>query len=412
MKTNKVRLRVDYAPLNLAVSTAVRTPSSPLTQVFVSADSEWEPDREVNPCIIWPMVYATASDGSWANQYANKLLTEMKWYVNGVEISQHPDWNGTNSLGNVCYSINEDSTNYRGSLTINRNVALTEVYTLHFEAVIADTRLGTRASIVSDDIVLSTTEKANDSYAIEIEEDASADYDPIKDKLSLYNYKVAHGLIEEDSDKKAAATDANAYLRTIPVRVKQGENVLGDGYTLKLYRVAEDGTLEEITANGLTECVAINTSSIVLDLRLIERGAYMIKAAIDGSEQTMPWAQFTIKRTYPKIEAEVANGASILPSDTMRYAKALITAEGNIVDCPASIIKIDWYTDTTTKEDMWHNEGGETKFSIADTGLGKTYLDDWMDIWFTAEWKGPLAIAEDEESNVLTDEDGNVLIFN
>ena len=61
---------------------------------------------------------------------------------------------------------------------------------------------------------------------------------------------------------------------------------------------------------------------------------------------------------------------------------------------------------------MEHNEGGITVFDIQKTGIGSDYTDDWIDVATEAVQKPAYCVATDESGNTLTDENGNILIFN
>lgn len=274
MRSNKKRIRIDYAPLNIAVSMECLTPLSPALQVYNAENSQFEPDRSLTPSTFWPMIVANASDGSWHNQYANSILTQMHWYVDGVEISTISEWQNL-------YEIDETSANYRGAITIKRNVLPTQQFSLHFEGVLTDPRLGTTLTIKSDPIVLSTEDKSESGYALSIGDDQVIQYNPFKDKLHLYNYKVAHGLITASSAAETAATDENAYLREIAVTLFKGEEVLSSGYSLELYRVNGVNSFTQLSA-GADEVLAITPTAITLDLRLVTKSDYLIKAIIQN----------------------------------------------------------------------------------------------------------------------------------
>ena len=411
MRSNKKRIRIDYAPLNVAVSLECLTPLSPALQVFHADNNEYEPDREVTPSTFWPQVVAHANDGSWPNQYANFILTQMHWYVDGIEISQHPDWTGQTSGGQALYTIDESGSSSRGSLTIRKNVPPTKQYTLHFEGVITDPRLGTNIPIVTDDFILSTEDKSEDAYSISIGDDQIIQYNPFKDKLHLYDYKVAHGLIAASAAAEAAATDENAYLRTINIDVFKADTKLNSGFTIKLYRVNSATSFTEISA-GTDEVISISNSAIVLDLRLVTKADYLIRAVLTDSSRPDPQLQFSVNRVYQNYDCRPTNGTSILPSDEQRYDVAMCDSEGQLVDCPENILKIIWKTDSAYLANLEHNEGGHTVFSIAKTKIGKNFGDDWLDVYVETEIKEAHCDAIDENGNDFTDENGNDLIFN
>lgn len=411
MISNKKRIRVDYAPLNLAVSVECLSPDSPALQVFNSTNGEYENDREIKGSQFWPQVNAHADDGSWPNQFANSLLVDMYWYVDGVEISQHPDFKGNNGVGNPKYEIDDSGSNYRGAITINMNVPVEKQYSLHFEAVVADTRLGTRTAIVTDPFILSTQDKSEDAYSLDLGDDQVIQYNPFKDKLFLYEYQVAHGKVTASSAAEAAATDENAWKREITVNLYKGTDRMTSGFTLELYRVNYINSFTKLTTAD-PEVVALTNNKITLDLRVIEKMDFLVKAVITGSTRPDPQIQFSVNRVYQEYNILPTNGTAILPSDVQRYDEIMCESDGNIVVDPASILKINWFTDTAYKTKVAHNEGQTTLFTIAKTGIGNNYTDDWMDIYAEGEIKEYHKVAVDESGNVFTDENGNVLIFN
>lgn len=402
METTKKRVRRDYAPLNVAISLICTTPGSLPTQVFNSENQQYEADRTLTPCVILPSVVAHAKDGSWINPYANSHLSEMKWYVNGKNIATLSDWGGK-------YEIDTTPGSTRGAITIKRNVAPGTVYSLKFEGVVADMRTGMNIPIVSEEINLSTSDKSKDGYAISIGESQIIQYNPFKDKLSLYEYKVAHGLIAASSSAKEAATDENAYLCDIPLTVYNGIKIMPDGYTVKLYSVSSSGAVTELTTAS-HEVEAITGNRITLDLRLIVKADFIVRVFVGGKQ--IGQEQFSVNRVFPKFNCRPTNGTSIGPNDTERYDVAMVDSDGNKVECPESILKIIWKTDTESKKGIVHNEGGDTLFQLVKTGVGNTYQDDWLDVYTEAEHKEAHRVATDENGNVFTDENGNTLIFN
>ena len=406
MRSNKKRIRIDYEPLNVAVSVACLTPASPAMQVYnaaLDAGEQYEPDRSLSPSQFKPLVYAQASDGSWEKALVNGSLAQMHWYVNNVEISTLPDWNGL-------YFIDTSATDSRGAITIYRNIKPGEQKTLHFEAVVVDRRLGTNIGIKTDPIVLSTEDASEDTYQISIGDSQTIRYNPFNDKLLVYNYKVAHGLITASDTAEAAATDANAYLRKVPVTVYKGSKAMTSGYALHLYRVS-GSVLTELKA-GEGEVVAIGADNVTLDLRVVETASYIVKAVVEGSGRVAPQIQFSVCRVYPAYDCRPTNGTDINVSDEYRLDTAQVSCNGKVMDCPAAVLAIRWCTDTAAKERTVHNEGETTKFKIADTGIGSTYEDDWLDVYTESEIRPVYAQAVSEDGDVFTDENGDKLIFN
>lgn len=402
MRSNKTRIRKDFAPLTVAVSIKCKTPAVPMTQIFNGSNVEYEPDRELSPTILLPEVVANASDGSWGSPSANHALANMKWFVNGKNIETLTDWSGK-------YSVDTTESSARGAISISRNISPGEFVELHFEADLVDNRLGVTIPIVTDKVLLSTVEKASDDYSISIDDSAVIQYDPVKDKLRLYDYKVAHGLTAASATAQAEATDKCAYRHTIPFSVFCGGKKLTSGYTVKLYRVKSSSELEALTTAS-SELEALTTASLTLDIRVIEKAAFVLKAFVDGKEVAM--IQFGVSRIYQAFTISPTNGTAIHPLDTERFDKAMVDCDGNIVECPGNIIKINWFTDSAAKTAVEHNEGETTIFSLDKTGIGNDYTNSVLDVYCEAEYKAAHKTATDNEGKTLTDKNGNTYIFN
>lgn len=400
MQSNKKRIRKEFAPLTVANSIRCITPASPTTQIYNGTNGEYEPDRELTPTIILPEVVANASDGSWPNPYSNAFLADMHWFVNGVDITTLSDWVGKYAIDQV--------GDTRGAISISKNISPGDAVELHFEANLADNRLGVNLPIKTDKITLSTTEKANDGYSMSIGDSSLIQYDPLKDKLSLYEYKVAHGLISASTAAKNAAIDKCCYLHEVPITVFNGKTKMTSGYTIRVYRVASASSLTQLTA-GVGEMNTISTTKVVFDVRLIDKASYVIKAFVGNKEVAMCEVGFS--RIYQRFTCKPTNGTAIHPFDTERYDKAMVDSDGNTVECPGMIFKIVWFTDTDAKTAVQHNEGEETVFQLEKTGIGSTYADDWCDVYCTCEYK-PVHKTATEGSNIWTDKNGNPYIFN
>ncbi len=395
MQSNRKRVRKDFAPLTMAVSLKCTTFASPTTQVLNGGNNEYEPDRELTPEVV-----ANATDGSWPNPYSNAELADMRWFVNGKNISTLSDWAGK-------YTI-EQNGSMRGAISISKNISPGQQVQLHFEAVLADPRLGVNIPVVTDPIPLSTIEKADDGYSISIGDSSIIQYDPMKDRLALYEYKVAQGLMAASAAAEAAATDKCAYRHEIPIDVMHGKTKITTGYTLKLYRVNSVTSLTELKA-GQEEVEAFTPTSVVLDLRLIAKSTYIVKAFVGSKEVAM--VQFGVNRIFQKYTISPTNGTDIHPADTERIDQAMVDCDGNIVECPGSILRIVWYTDTEAKKGVKHNEGDTTLFQLAKTGIGNTYADSWMETYTEDCYKDEYKFAT-EGADYWTDASGNRYIFN
>lgn len=406
MESQKKRIRRDYAPLTVMSGLVCTTPLSPVTQVYNSALGEYEPDRALTPTVIHPDVTAHAKDGSWKTPQANASLADMVWKVNGVDITTLQEWQNQYEIDLV------GST--RGDIIIRKNLQPGSYLELTFEASLADSRLGVNIPVKCDAIVLSTVDKSEDDYSMSIGDDQIIQYDPFKDKLHVYEYKTSHGLATASAAEQAAATDENSYLRTIPVHLYKGaSSVASTGFTLRLFQITGvtggSAQLTELTTSA-DEVEEISQTGITIDLRLIEKRDYLIRAYVENV--AVAEKQFSVNRVYPKFTVRPTNGTGIAPGDTERYDVAMVDCNGNTVDCPECIVKIIWKTDSATLTAVEHGEGREIVFQLANTGIGETYTDDWLDVYCEGDQKPCHSVATNEDGDELTDENGDIFIFN
>lgn len=404
METTRKRIRKDFSPLT--VSTCVKCiteASSPLIQIYDSLSDEFVPDRAVSPCGLLPIINAQAADGSWDYPNANALLANIKWLVNGVDISTIQSWTGK-------YTIDTSATSDKGALTISRNIQPGERLALRFKADLVDTRLGVTFHIETEDVVLSAIDKSTDNHKIDLGEAQNITYNPFNDRLLEYEYKVAHGIIAPSPSARAACIDSNCYLRTIPITAYKGSTKLPTtDYTVKLFKMNSVSSFSELTTDD-DEVLEISTSQIQLDMRLIEKGNYMVRAYVAGEE--IGSQQFTVARAYQNFTCQPTNETPILPSQDVRFDEVQVDSKGRKIAYPENILTIVWYTDSAHATNVQHNEGQNTVFRLDKTGIGDTYLDDWLDVYVNAQQKPAYKVATDGNGDIYTDENNETLIIN
>lgn len=396
MIIQRKRIRREYQPLTTAVSLQVLTPNSPLNQVFDPEEMTYTPDREITPLAIVPIVSVGASDGSWTKSRVNVLLSNMKWFVNGVDITSLPAWLSK-------YTIETEGDN-RGAITIKKNIGSEEDLELHFEAVIPDERLGVNIPVQSERTTLTTTDKADDNWAVSIDSEPDILYNPFLDKLLIYGYKLANGL---NAGSRADALDSNAYEKTINLNVAVGGKTVADGYVAVWKRlngqVASDMTVDD------DEVIAMTNKSIMIDQRLIEKSDYMVMILVEGEEVARQ--QFSIARTYPSYGIEIASNVTINAGEEYHHNRAFVSHNSKIVEIPEVLIKMVWFTDTEKKKNKQWQEGGRVLVRLDEAEVGVTYLDDWMDLYIGSEHKKAY-YQFTAGTDVYTDENGNNYIGN
>lgn len=394
-----------YEPLDVSQRLVCLTDGSPATQVYNTDTGEYEPNREITPTVVYPDIVAWASDNSWTNKQCNSILDEMVWKVNGVDITTIASWKGK-------YEILQDGS-MRGALKVMRNLTREEKSSLTFSAIIPDYRLQTRLKVNTEELVLSTYNKTEDTYGLSFGNADKILYNPFLDKLALYDYKVAHGLITFSNEDRQACYDGNQYERSIPLHVFKGVKEINTGYTVKVLKIVNASTLVDVS-NGYSEVAKVTTSEVVFDLRAIDSGDYAIRIVV--GKNVVAQRQISFGRTYQDFEAEVLNLTAIYNDDKQKKHKALITIDKNVVECPESILEIKWFTqaidvsNNATTEKYW-NVGETVVYDIEKTGVGKT-INDGIHVLYDASFKGALQDAADKDGNVYTDADGNTYMFN
>lgn len=407
MEITRKRIRRDFAPINAAVSLICMSSGSPVTQVYDStsedSNSVYQPNRAITATILMPLVTLNANDGSLKTPYGNVNLAEIKWYVNNVDITTSKEWDGY-------YSIRTDGS-YRGAIVISKNVDVSKQYAFRFEGKVYDKRLNVNIPISTDDIILSTTDKSMDQFSLAIDESNAFLYNPFNDKLLEYDYKVAHGKTTETEQERTSCTDVNSYLKVINLHLYCGKQEYTKEYSIKLYDVSSDGTETELTTDDSSnEAVEISKDHVTIDVRMVSKSDYRIKAFVSGRE--VGKNSFSINRYYQTYTVEPSNSSDLNATATDYYSEAMVSSNGNVVKYAANILKLLWKTDTSSHTGMIHNEGGAALFNAEEAGLGDSYDKNWMDVYIESTQKEAYSAAIDESGNQLVDENGNQIIFN
>ncbi len=394
-----------YEPLDVSQKLTCITDNSPATQVYNTDTGEYEPNREITPTVIYPDITAWASDNSWANKQCNSILDEMVWKVNGVDITTIASWRGK-------YEILQDGS-MRGALKVKRNLTREEKCSLTFSAVIPDHRLQARLKVNTEELVLSTYNKTEDTYGLSFGNTDKISYNPFLDKLALYEYKVAHELIAFSNDERNACYDGNQYERSIPLHVFKGTKEVKTGFTIKVFKVVSATSLVDVSS-GFSEVIEVTTNEVKFDLRAINAADYVIRVLVKNN--VVAQKQISFNRTYQEYVAEVLNLTAIYHDDKTKSHKALILIDKNELECSESVLDIRWFTLATdivnnaTTEKHW-NVGSTVLYNIEETGVGKT-INDGIHVMYDASFKGALQDATDKDGNVYTNSDGETYMFN
>ena len=402
--SNKAR-RI-FTPLNISVSVVCATPDSPFMQTL--SGNKYAPDRTQDgyECKARPVINATTKDGSWDNKQSNLALAQVVWYAtyNGqwTPLSSIDEWTGK-------WSVDSSNTTSRGTLTITRNLGSNEAQQLRFVGVLYDHRTKTNYTIESDPITLYTADKGADDYVMSITEDTDISYNPFLDKLALYDYKVANGLVSASAEERNACFDDNEYERHIPVEVYRANELMKDGYSIELYR--NGVRLLPSSADAPNEIISVSAKEIVIDLRLVEKSDYTAKVMVGGKSVTQ--FQFSASRVYAPISQPIFTVCSDIDwGKIMRANKALVMYNGNVVEYPNRLVELQWSTlakdGNVSTEKAWQ-EGERCVYRIDETGLGNTD-SDYIEERIAYELRSANDHISDESGALLLDESGELLI--
>lgn len=412
MQTLKVRIRKDFAPLNVAVSIVNLNPQgSPMLQRYTERTQSFEPNHAISPLVLGIKSKFTAKESNGKIvEYSSADLAEMKWLLDGVDISTLKDWaEGTD------YTISTAIAT-KGMITIKKNFTPGYHHDLQLTAVLPDKRLGTRIQVATDPVTIGCDNSSEDKYSMDFGEDTSILYNPFLDLQARYDYMTAHGYAMSDKDKQEAEKCMDSYKRTIPVHVYRGSTMITTGYSVELYRVDGNGTKTLIPSpaeSDMTEVVELATDKVVLDLRLVGSDNYSVVARSTADKRQLAEKQFSIGRVYPVYRLTPINGGDIAEGEESHYSEVQCMSNGRVIDHPERIIKIDWFTDTAKITHAGsHGEGDKVDIKLDRTGIGDTYEDDWLDIYNESKQKEEYSLAADADGTVFVDENGSPFIFN
>lgn len=396
-----------YEPLDKSMSLACITPGAPLLQVYGS--NGCSPDRSVVYSVIAPVIDAHAKDGSWDNRRSNIALVDMMWMSNAdgswKDISTMDSWKGK-------YEIDTSSTTSRGNLTVKKNLGVNDKEQLRLSAYLYDYRTKTRLPIESDFITLSCIAKGSDTWGIGFGDARNIVYNPFLDKLDLYDFKVANGIISASDSARNACFDGNQYERTVPIDAYLGKVKKTSEYSLSVYRT-DSGKEVQLSVSSNGELKALTLTSLTLDLRLVESATYLVKCIVSG--KVVAQGSFSVSRDYPPLDSpEFTNKASIGFGDIYRQQQAVFHFNNNIVEYPQRIIRMLWKTKATrtdygeTVSKTW-NEGDTFRYNIDDCGIGEVEQDKVTEIVAYGQKKA-YELASDASGNIYGDSKGNAYI--
>lgn len=367
------RIRRDFAPL--MITRHYEVIGSALTQVYKAVELEYEPDRAITPTVVTPVVSVADPDKVYPDGVANRALGEMKWYVNGVDVTTTADFI------NGIYSIDMTDSATRGSLTVRKNVAAQSPVILTFKAVLPDTRTGFIVPVAFVDLILTTQDVASDKYTVELNKPVEYIFNPLtavsnSEEFTAVCYRGANVI---------------------------ANNTAGLSFSI-LKRVG--GTFVAATATNCPELLSSDEGAYTFEMRLIGKEDYMIKLLKDGSEVAA--VQFSIVRQYPIFTVEMMNFGDILAKQMVIPARAIVMTRNEVVPSAGNHFTIVWHTVTTSKGDVEHNMGVNAEIPADKTGIDASTCE----IYCNVEEKTEMQLASNSEGVVYVNSAGVAYIFN
>ena len=405
MKITKNRIRRDYQPLSVAHSIAVTSGGdSPLTQVYDEVLNVFQPNRKITPLVLMPTVTLTASDGSMAQPLTNKDIAAdtMTWYLDGNDIKTVAGWKDD-------VSINTASGNQRGQLTVARNVMPGETHSLYFECRVADVRTGKIITVTTDVLLLSTTDKSEDDWAVDVSGAKTVVYDPTEDMLAEMEYEMAQGLATySDQELRNAEMSAGSYKHDFALTVRKGKTVA----PARLYEVkvwTHDGSKRtEVTEDNMTDSAisAMDKTHVEVDMRMVDN----MTLTLEVNWKNKPVASVTVgmARSEPGVNWDYLNKTDAGAKEDMRDDRVLASTKKGMLRYPQRTHRILWFVTDARGKDHEIGYGDKTRYSMKKYGLTDTAE---IAESIATEQKPPHSIAVTKEGKVLTNKNGEVFII-
>lgn len=405
--------RLLFEPLYISCSIMCVTPASPLVQTSNTLLGEFEPDRTLTPAVIRPVVEVTDKDNIFPEGNANHLLAvqSIKWYLNGKDITTLPEFAGK-------YDIVMDATSERGSLVLHRNIPVTEVWTITFEAQFEDWRRGKIETVQSNTLEMYSTDLGDDLYGISIDKPI-IEYNPVLDALYIYEWMLANKLIPEGN--RNLYKDERSYEQNLTILVNSGINELSTLPSDLAIEVLREGVTVVPNTTEFPEITAISYPTISFDLRMaINKTKYDIRLKKGGAVVAQESFAF-IRKTSEVYESYPLFGNDIAPNQDNYVNRALVNLKDNTLTYPEIFYWIRWYTQAMVLNqtnstyqkgpETPHQWGRDMNVKVADIGIGITKNDNYFTVFFDTEAHPHHCFATDEDGNILTDENGNKLII-
>lgn len=401
------RFRRAVQPLNITTSLEVMSDSDHSPSLQTTDGSDFKPDRSKYPTVLRIRLSATSADGTAAYDITSSVVTNIQWWVQGagdtspVKIESHSAWTATTD-----YVV--DNNTAKGQITIKKNITAAARYVIYATFDIVDTRRGTAVTIPcqTDTVLLHTIADAEDQYTMAFDRATAETYDPVLDKSLLHDWKTAHGYESTYED------DGNSHLRTLNVTLRNGSEKLtaGTDWTLKVYKVAADGTETKATAETDDGIASIDGGTVVFDYLFAQQATYCLSAEVGGKEvyrKSYGWMWADAAPTIP-LGGGVIAGATYADGST-QACKTQLDMSGNAIEHPECAMTLDWYARKGTV-DTFRGSGESMVFDLTDSAMFASGSAEGQAVC-EVNRRGAAQYATDESGDYLTDADGDKYVY-
>jgi len=346
-------ISTQYTPLTCVLS-IVQVNNAPLTQAQDAVKGLWQPNRDpqnVLSAVAEPLILGTLFEAYDADTDQHITPTvSVKWYVD----EKVDTWDSSNNKGKVyktdpteSYYLETSNSLSTGRLIITKNVDHSTSVRIFCVAEYYDT---TRSETYTEEaqVVLTTENKPDEFYAVDILTPSLIEYRPLTDALTT---------------------------KTIKARTRLGNQVLtGDeGSSIKYFWYIDDVL---ITASTPGYVSGQGSDTLVVDADYLDVVQISVKIA-DNIEATAPNQQCTdtcsLSWVWPKIEAlAFTGGSSVKAQDGSKHFESIVKMAGQAM--PESkkkeFVRLNWKMKATNNSTITDLGWGDDVY-IAASNLRK-----------------------------------------
>lgn len=395
MIKKSVRLRTDYEPLTVTASISVGGSLDSLRQLYNADTGEYEPSRALEALVLKLNVSAAAADGTASLGLDAVAIDSAKWYVNGTEFTVLK--NGDTSWNSSFVNTSADAGDLRCSLNILRDTLIGEIFNVYFEGKIYDSRTNANVKFETQPVTLVTAVKGHDAYSLAF--GGVTSYSPWHDYKLGNEYAAAVGKPQPFGNDEA--NNSPSYMQEFPISLAKGSTAVStEEYSVS---VLKD---DEALVDTDFDVVSVSNTSLVLDMRLIEKASYTVIASVADVEVARK--TLSVVRTYTAYDIEPVRKVSISPKDTHHINEALVTTADRVMKIPEPYLRILWETSVDGDNTKTWNEGSRLKVGLAEAGFygGASSLS----VSTLSEPRHAMVYLSEDDGSVLVDDEGNVLI--